>query len=367
MKKTVCLNMIVKNEAPVIKRCLATVKPWIDTWVISDTGSTDGTQDIILEFMRDIPGQLIEKKWVDFAHNRNEVLEIARSRSDYSFFIDADEQFIPNVGVTELPTDCDYYSIQINEGISFHERIFFINNSCPIFWKGVLHEGLYADRTCKGRLWEGGEILSKSEEGNRSRDPKKYLKDAKVLEDALVIDPQNYRYQFFLAQSYANAHRYDLALQAYTKRSEMGGNPDEVFFSLFMIGVSQEVLGFDPKIYAQSLLKAHQFRPYRHEPLYGLAIFYMRQGQFQKAYDVLKRALEIRCPDDSIFVQTHIRDHLIPCSFVQCCEKLGKYEECLKIGTELLSKKDIPKQMYQELRQNLIQIRSTISSMDIIL
>jgi len=44
---TICLCMIVKNEAAVIERCLASVRPLIDTWVISDTGSTDGTQDLI--------------------------------------------------------------------------------------------------------------------------------------------------------------------------------------------------------------------------------------------------------------------------------------------------------------------------------
>ena len=41
---TICLNMIVKNEAPVIGRCLASVLPFVDRWVIVDTGSTDGTQ-----------------------------------------------------------------------------------------------------------------------------------------------------------------------------------------------------------------------------------------------------------------------------------------------------------------------------------
>ena len=71
MPPSICLNMIVKNEAPVIKRCLATVKPWITSWVISDTGSDDGTQDIIKEYMKDMPGKLIERPWVDFAHNRN--------------------------------------------------------------------------------------------------------------------------------------------------------------------------------------------------------------------------------------------------------------------------------------------------------
>ncbi len=30
----ICLNMIIKNEAPVIDRCLASVKPWIDRWYL---------------------------------------------------------------------------------------------------------------------------------------------------------------------------------------------------------------------------------------------------------------------------------------------------------------------------------------------
>jgi glycosyltransferase involved in cell wall biosynthesis len=69
---TICLNMIVKNEAPVIGRCLASVRPLIDQWVIVDTGSTDGTQALIREALADLPGVLIERPWVDFAHNRNE-------------------------------------------------------------------------------------------------------------------------------------------------------------------------------------------------------------------------------------------------------------------------------------------------------
>jgi len=367
MKKTVCLNMIVKNEAPVIRRCLSTVKPWIDTWVISDTGSTDGTQKIILDFMKDIPGQLIEEKWVDFSYNRNQVLEIAKTLSDFSLFIDADEEFFPNPDVFELPMDCDYYSIQINEGISFHERVFFLRNACQIFWAGVLHECLASNQVYRKGFWDQGFILSNSHEGNRSQDPKKYLKDAQVLADALKEDPQNRRYRFFLAQSYANANCHDMALPEYMKRSEMQGDEDEVFFSLFMIGVCQEALKFDPEIYAKSFLKAHQFRPYRHEPLFGLAVFYVRQEKFQEAYMILKQAMEIRCPDDSIFVQTHVRDHLIPYLLIQCCEKLRRYKECLDEGMNLLAKKNIPRHMHQELRRSLMHLRPYIQSIGVIL
>ena len=42
---TVCLAMIVKDEEGVIQRCLHSVRGLIDTWVICDTGSVDGTQD----------------------------------------------------------------------------------------------------------------------------------------------------------------------------------------------------------------------------------------------------------------------------------------------------------------------------------
>lgn len=43
----ICLNMIVKNETPVLGRLFASVKDIISYYVIVDTGSTDGTPDFI--------------------------------------------------------------------------------------------------------------------------------------------------------------------------------------------------------------------------------------------------------------------------------------------------------------------------------
>ena len=57
----VCLNMIVKNEAPVIDRCLASVKLLVDSWVIVDTGSSDGTQDRVRSLKAGVPGELHER------------------------------------------------------------------------------------------------------------------------------------------------------------------------------------------------------------------------------------------------------------------------------------------------------------------
>jgi glycosyltransferase involved in cell wall biosynthesis len=86
--------MIVKNEAHVIRRCLDAVRPFIDNWIIVDTGSTDGTQAIIREHLEDIPGELFERPWQNFGHNRSEALALARAKADYIFVIDADNQLI---------------------------------------------------------------------------------------------------------------------------------------------------------------------------------------------------------------------------------------------------------------------------------
>lgn len=42
--------MIIKNESKIIKKCLNSIADYLDYWIISDTGSTDGTQDIIKSF-----------------------------------------------------------------------------------------------------------------------------------------------------------------------------------------------------------------------------------------------------------------------------------------------------------------------------
>jgi glycosyltransferase involved in cell wall biosynthesis len=106
MPVTVCLNMIVKNEAPVIRRCLDSVRPIIDHWVIVDTGSTDGTQDIIREHLKDVPGELHERPWKDFAHNRSEALALARPLGGYSLIIDADDTLEIPAGFPAAGTDC---------------------------------------------------------------------------------------------------------------------------------------------------------------------------------------------------------------------------------------------------------------------
>lgn len=77
---------------------MASVRHYIDSWVIVDTGSTDGTQAIIQDYMHDLSGLLFERPWKNFGHNRTEALQLALTDSlpptNYLLFIDADETLV---------------------------------------------------------------------------------------------------------------------------------------------------------------------------------------------------------------------------------------------------------------------------------
>ena len=92
--------MIVGDDASVIARCLASVRPLIAYWIIADTGATDETPAIVRKMLDGIPGELHRRPWINFAHNRNEALDLARPHGDYTLIIDAAEKL-------DLPPACE--------------------------------------------------------------------------------------------------------------------------------------------------------------------------------------------------------------------------------------------------------------------
>jgi len=117
-KQTICLNMIVKNEAHIIAKTLQNIcdNMPITYWVISDTGSTDDTKKIIQKFFKDkdIDGEIFDDKWENFGHNRSLALKHAYNKTDYLLIFDADDSFN---GKFKLPKVLDkiMYSLKFGD------------------------------------------------------------------------------------------------------------------------------------------------------------------------------------------------------------------------------------------------------------
>lgn len=310
-KPHIRLNMIVKDESKVILRCLKSVKPWIDSWVIVDTGSSDGTQHIIQEYMKDISGQLFERPWKNFGYNRTEALQLALSAdlvsADYLLFIDADETLIADDHF-QFPalTETAYHFQCIYDHLRYHRNA-LVSTRLPWIWKGVLHEYLESSVPHHWHLLPGLSIFVQHDSA-RGKDANTYLKDIAVLEQGIQDEPDNLRYLFYLAQSYRDANLLDKSREIYLKRASSGGWEEERWMAQFRAAQLTERLNYPAEQIYTGYLQCWIARQQRAEPLYELARYYRGQKIFDLACYFADQAVKIPRPTDILFVNASVYD-----------------------------------------------------------
>ncbi|MBS0625976.1 MAG: glycosyltransferase [Verrucomicrobia bacterium] len=345
--KTICLNMIVKDEAKVIRRCLGSLKKWIDYWVIVDTGSTDGTQEMIREFMKDVPGELHQSSWVNFAHNRNEALSLSKGKGDYILFIDADEmlEFSKDFTWPELIQDLYFMKVRYQTGSEF-SRVSLVNNRLEWKWHGVIHEELRESGSKRSGTMLNGVITITTLDGEPSKELliKKNLRDAAILEKALLEEPDSARYMFHLGLTYETAEENEKALKVFEKRVAMGGEDDgQIFYSLLRIARLQEKLKMSPDLFIATYQRAYQSRPTRAEPLYHLACHYLETKNPLLSYALTRWALTFPVPkNDLMLVDLPIYEFYLLLQLVESALQLGKVDEAKSACQKLLSKPNLP-------------------------
>lgn len=341
-KQTVCLNMIVKNEAPIIRRCLDSVKDKIDYWVIVDTGSEDGTQGVIQEHMKDIPGELYERPWKNWGETRSEAFDLAQGKGDYILFMDADDilEFDEGFEFGELEKDL-YTMWRGNQSFSYLKPQ-IVRGDLPWKWVGVTHEYLDCDEPYSEEILEGVHYTTIDDGATRKSGVEKFLKNVRLLEEALKAEPNNSRYMFYLAESYRDSHQKGKAIEWYQKRVNAGGWDEEAYCSKLQIGRCLDDLGLPSSVVLEAYKDAFTFRPHRVEAIYYMADIYNRQQQYAKAYEILKAAEFVPENKDVLFNELWIKDYGLLFQLSICAYYVGHYEEALKACDKLLAMEKIP-------------------------
>ena len=290
--KTICLNMIVKNEAHIIASTLENLCQYIefDYWVIVDTGSTDNTKQIISDFFKDknIKGELHETEWKNFGFNRSDALSKAFNKTDYLLIFDADDQI---VGEFVLPKELnlDGYHLKFGDNFSY-VRLLLVNNALRWKFMGVLHEYIICTNenySCKYENIEGNYHLISGKSGARSNNPNKYRDDALILEKAYDEAQKNkddimVRYSFYCAQSYKDAEHHEKSIEWYKKRISHGGWNQEVYYSYITIGqLYAKMNNMESAFYYWAL--SFNADPERCEGIYYIIKHCRENGHFQLA------------------------------------------------------------------------------------
>jgi len=371
-KPTITLCMIVKDENhPHLLECLDSMKNHIDYWVICDTGSTDGTQDIIKNYFKEagIEGELHEIPWEGFGKCRTKSLALCDGKADYAWVIDADDMI---VGDFQFPEDIllDAYSLRIQRGdfVWWRNQIF----KTGIGWEyvGVLHE--YAHCPDKGPALKQGKINTPGYHieartlggaRNQNVDPvEKYSKDAEIFLSALTnkddpaYEPENVRYVFYLAQSYFDSKQFDKAKEWYMKRAEMGGWEEEIFYSLFRNAICSSLIGEEWNTTMPLFLAAWNYRPIRAEPLYQIARIYRLSGYPRLGYMFAKMAKDIPYPEqDILFIGKEVWEWQLDDEISACAFYVGQFEEGYNATMRLLKDNLFPETERQRVMTNLEQ------------
>ena len=341
------LNMIVKNETPVLGRLFKSVKDLISYYVIVDTGSTDGTPEFIKTWMDEagIPGEVHQQPWVNFGYNRNQALEYAyqSGQADWLLLIDADE---------ELGCSNPLFYKKLQPGISYslekhHNelRYGFMNliniKETRWRWQGVVHEylELVSGNNRQEQIYDAW-IIYHQGEGVRSRGltaQQKFLGDACLLTTELKKNPNDARSQFYLAQSYSDAGDAKTAYKHYLKRASMEGWPEESFVAQYRAGKQALWLNKSYAEIIECFLKAYEMRPTRGaEPLYQLAVYCRNKNWHNQAYLFAKAGSEITYPSDRLFVERDIYEWRIFDELAISAYWIGRYAESKTLCEKLL-------------------------------
>jgi glycosyl transferase family protein len=331
---SIVLNMIVKNEAHIILETLQNLVNSItfDYWVISDTGSTDGTENLILNFFSEvgIPGELHKDEWQNFAHNRNLALNYARGKGDYILIFDADDFVEGSLKIsTDLEADAYYLNFSDESGVLSFRRVALVKNNPEIYWRGVVHEFIeLPEGASYGNLVGPYSVIARTR-GARSLDDDKYYHDATVLANAVYNnqDPDlEPRYTFYCARSYRDAGLYQEALSWFKKRAVMtDGWSEEAYYSCLEIAqiYENERKALEGREYLE---KAIQINPNRAEAWSQLAKLYREAGQHHIAFAYAYMAKDLELNPDSLFSWNRVYDYWIPFELLENGVKIGNFE-----------------------------------------
>ncbi|HEX6825935.1 MAG TPA: glycosyltransferase, partial [Nitrospiraceae bacterium] len=260
-------NGIVRNEAARIQRCVNSLLPHVDGAVIVDTGSTDGTQDLIRRAFEAAgkPVEIHAVPFENFGQARNAALQAARNSSlgwDYLLLADADMEFI---------VDDPSWTKKLNGGPSYDVKQVAGN---LIYWnRRLLHRSAtgvylcptheYLDVATAGNI-DGAWFKDSADGSNR---PGKFARDIELLEKALQTETNPglvQRMTFYLAQSYFDAGNWQKAAEFYKKRTELGGFDEEVWNAQVHYAHCLDNQGDRPG-FVWEMLRAFEQRPHRLE------------------------------------------------------------------------------------------------------
>lgn len=359
--KKLGLVMIVENDVKILPRLINSVKDHVHTFMICDIGSTDGTQDYLSRLFSSegsLRGAVLRHQFQDYSTNKNLCLQAAETlepRMDYFLIPESDYKLVVKSAswINEIAHDYNLIGI---EGDLFYRTGILISADKKLRFKGRTYEVLkITDETPPSFSREDFNGISFINNGDAHQRKGRSERDVDFLSIDHQENPTDARTIFNLARVYESLQMYDSALEYYTKRIEMKGWYEEVWYSLYKIGVCKVMRNDNFDSYVGDFLESYDALMTRAEPLFWLT----RMARYRKRYGLCimfgYQGMVIKDPSEThqLFVEKPVYKWMIKDEVSQCLGWIGSFEESKKLIEELLLVDSIPKQNREMIQANL--------------
>jgi hypothetical protein len=183
----------------------------------------------------------------------------------------------------------------------------------------------------------------------------KFVPDRDLWLAKVERNPEDARSVFFLAETSFQLDDFVAARKWYTRRAEMGGFEEEIYWAMFRLAASMAELAEPWPDVQEAYLRAWEFRPTRAEALHAITFRCRTEQRYQLGYLFARRATEIPFPEEDLFVLGYsaeiyawrATDEQATCAFW-----IGRHAEAFTLCRRLLARPDIPEGDRQRIAAN---------------
>jgi len=337
------LCIMVKDAGPLFEKVLTDNLDIIDRWTFLDTGSTDGTIDVINKVLESKKGRLYREPFKNFRDSRNKCLELAGKSCKYNVMLDdtyivqgdfrkfleeiRSDQFATSYSLIMKSDDTEYYSNRVTKSDANLRYIYKIHE--------VIQQENNVNVVIPNLIcW----IFDMRADYMEKRTMDRKLYDLKLLFEEVEDEPDNPRHLYYIAQTYNLLEDHEKSAEYFRKRAD---HPNEGFKqekvdALFELARTMNFKLNKPWEECEKVYKeCFELEPTRPDALYFIGIHYYLQGKYDIAYPYMKKAFEVGYPVDTQFsLKPTLSYYFLPKFLAHLCYLVQDYKlgsECCKL------------------------------------
>jgi predicted O-methyltransferase YrrM len=298
------LCIMVKDAGKLFEKVLTENLDVIDRWTVLDTGSTDGTQDVVKRILSNKKGGLYEEPFLNFRDSRNACLNFAGKNCKYTLMLDdtyvvqgdlrkflnivRGDQFANSYSLLVKSDDTEYYSNRV------------IKTEADLRYIYKIHEVIQKDNNVNVVIpnlesW----ILDYRADYMEKRTMDRKLYDLQLLFEEVEENPNDPRHYYYIAQTYNLLEQHEKAAEYFLKRAyhTEEGFLQEKVDSLFEVARIYNFKLNKPWEECEKMyLQTYEWEPSRPDALYFVGIHYFLENNVDEAYKYMKKAFDIGYP-----------------------------------------------------------------------